>query len=73
LRSKFLSDLREHLGAKQFDALQNGSVRHTADIHLENVSRVAEEFVQVQDALGDLVRAAREHHAAALKQIRRGC
>src|SRR4051795_3008619 len=64
--AELLADLREHLGAQQLDGLQVGGVRQPADVHLQDLAAVAELLVQVQDAVGDLVRAAGEHHAAGL-------
>jgi len=39
-------------------------VRHASDVHLQNLSRVPQGFVQVDDAGGDLLGSAGEHHAA---------
>ena len=39
-------------------------MRHASDVHLQNLSRVPQGFVQVDDAGGDLLGSAGEHHAA---------
>ena len=60
------------LGAEELDALEEVGVRHAADVHLQDLAVVAEQLVQVQDALGDLVGAAGEDHAAGLAWLPRG-
>ena len=66
LGSELLPDLWEDFGAEQLDALEEGGVRHAADVHLQDLARVAQELVQVEDALGDFVRPADEDHPARL-------
>src|SRR4051812_1486907 len=61
-----LSDDREDLGAEQLDPAQDVALRHAADVHLEDLARVAEQAVKMQDPLGDLPGAPDEDHAAAL-------
>src|SRR4051812_25845099 len=65
-----LSNEREDLRAEQLDPPQDLALRHAADVHLEDLARVAEEPVQVQDPLSDLLGAADEDHAAALVRRR---
>jgi hypothetical protein len=48
----------------RFDAVEDGRSEHAADIHLQDVSAVVEQLVEVQDAVGDLVGFPREHHPA---------
>src|SRR3546814_9582184 len=59
-------DLRQHLVAEQFDRLEERRVRHAAHVHLDDLPRMAETLVQVENAVGDLVRAAGENHSATL-------
>jgi hypothetical protein len=47
--------LGEDLRAEQLDALEEGGLRHAADVHLHDLAGVAEQLVQMEDALGDLV------------------
>src|SRR4051794_37915072 len=63
---------REDLAAEQFDRAQERGVRHAADVHLEDLSAVAEEVVKVDDALGDFFGSAGEDHAAGLKVVGAG-
>src|SRR3954454_4015510 len=58
---------RKHLGAEELDGAEERGVRHAADVHLEDLPAVAEQVVEVDDALGDLLGPAGEHHAAALE------
>jgi hypothetical protein len=44
--------------------LRKVSCGHASDIHLQDLSRMPQEFVQVDDAVGDLIGSAGEHHAA---------
>ena len=53
-----------YLGAEQLDGLEHLGVRHAADVHLQEVAAVAKMVMQVDDALGDLLRVAGEDHAA---------
>src|SRR5438132_12263000 len=48
---ELLADLREHLGAEELDALEEVGVRHAADIHLQDLAVVAEQLVEVEDAV----------------------
>src|SRR5215207_8141106 len=57
-----LADAGEDPGAKKLNALEEGLVRHPADVHLQDLPRVAEELAQVQDAVSDLIGPAGEHH-----------
>src|SRR3546814_16528507 len=50
-------DLRQHLVGEQFDRLEERRVRHAAHVHLDDIPRMAEKLVQVENAVGDLVRA----------------
>src|SRR3546814_20738467 len=59
-------DLRQHLVAEQFDRLEERRVRPAAHVHLDDLPRLAETLVQVENAVGDLVRAAGEYHSATL-------
>src|SRR5690349_1201670 len=62
----FLADLWGHFGAEQFDGLEVGGVRHAADVHLQDLAVMDEQFVQGEDAVGDLVGPSGEHHPAGL-------
>src|SRR5687768_4598084 len=55
---------RRTSGAEQLDALEEGGVRHAADVHLQDLACVAEELVQVEDPVGDFVQPADEDHPA---------
>src|SRR4051794_326859 len=63
---ELLADLGEDLGAEQLDGLEEGGVGEAADVHLQDLAVVAEQLVEVEDAVGDLVRSAGEHHPAGL-------
>lgn len=52
---ELLADLGKDLGAEQLDALEEGGVRHAADVHLQDLARVTEQLAEVQDPVGDLV------------------
>ena len=62
-------ELGQHFRPEQLDGVEVSGVRHAADVHLQDLSGVAEQAVQVEDALGDLVRAAGEDHAAGLELL----
>lgn len=47
-----------YLGAEQLDGCEHLGVRHAANVHLQEVAAVAEMLMQVDDALGDLLRVA---------------
>src|SRR3954465_11926205 len=57
----------EDLGAEKLDRAQERGVRHAADVHLQDLPGVAEQVVQVEEALGDLFGSAGEDHAAGLE------
>ena len=63
---ELLADPGKDLDAEQLDALEEGGVRHAADVHLQDLAGVTEQLAQVQDPVGDLVGAAGEHHPARL-------
>ena len=55
---ELLADLGQDLGAEQLDALEEAVLGHGADVHLQDLAGVAEQLMQVQDAVGDLVGSA---------------
>ena len=62
-------DLRQNPGPEQLDALQHGRMGHSTDIHLQDLARMTEQFVQMKDSIGHLVRPTRKQHAASLEVV----
>jgi hypothetical protein len=61
---QFGADQRCDLGPEQLDRGQHVVVRHTTNVHLQDLPTMAEVLVQVDDALGDLPCFAGEDHPA---------
>jgi hypothetical protein len=59
ITAQALSGFWAYLFAKQLDAPEERLVRHAADVHLQDLPRVPELLVQVEDAGGDFLRSTR--------------
>jgi hypothetical protein len=50
-----LADLGQDLGTEQLDALEEAGLGRATDVQLQDLAGVAEQRMQVEDAVGDLV------------------